>query len=167
MKVRANPSGCFSSCLSAAFTLIEIMMVVAVMGLAMAVGMPSFMSSIKKEGMRKALDDLQKVCYTAREQAILKGVTTAITFYPTDRKYELDGTAGSNGLNAATLPDGVDFAMLDINLQDFGASPWAKVFFYPNGTCNEMTIVLHSRDEWKKVTLEFSTSLAVVSDVDK
>jgi len=27
--------------------------------------------------------------------------------------------------------------------------------------------VLHSRDDWRKITLEFSTGLTVVSDVDK
>ena len=57
--------------------------------------------------------------------------------------------------------------MLDINLQDIGASEWARVRFFPNGTSDEMTIVLHDRDDWRKITLEFSTGLATVSDVDR
>ncbi|MBW8863356.1 MAG: hypothetical protein JF609_00220, partial [Verrucomicrobia bacterium] len=57
--------------------------------------------------------------------------------------------------------------MLDINQQDFGASEWAKVFFYPNGTSDELTIVLHDRTEWRKITLEFSTGVPRVSDVNK
>jgi hypothetical protein len=65
------------------------------------------------------------------------------------------------------LPAGVEFAMLDINLQDYGASEWARVFFYPDGTGDEMTLVLHSSDDWRKITLEFSTGLATVSDVNK
>jgi len=68
---------------------------------------------------------------------------------------------------ASKLPDGVDFAMLDINQQDFGASEWAKVWFYPNGTSDEMTIVLHDRTDWTKISLEFSTGMSRVSDVDK
>jgi hypothetical protein len=65
------------------------------------------------------------------------------------------------------LPEGIDFAMLDINLMDFSQSDVSRVRFFPNGTCDEMTIVLHSADEWHKITLEFSTSIATVSDVDK
>ena len=43
----------------------------------------------------------------------------------------------------------------------------ARVCFFPNGTSDEMTVVLHSRDDWRKITLEFSTGLTFVSDVDK
>ena len=32
---------------------------------------------------------------------------------------------------------------------------------------DEMTIVLHDRERWRKITLEFSTGLASVSDVDR
>ena len=84
----------------------------------------------------------------------------------------MEGAAGgvnasSGRVTSATLPAGVEIAMLDINLQDYGASEWARVFFYPNGTSDEMTLVLHSSDEWRKITLEFSTGLATVSDVNQ
>ena len=44
----------------------------------------------------------------------------------------------------------------------------ARVRFFPNGTCDEMTIVLHSPDngEWHKIALEVTTSLATVGPVD-
>ena len=41
------------------FTLLEIMVVVAIMGLIMAMGVPSILSALKKDGMRKAVSDLQ------------------------------------------------------------------------------------------------------------
>jgi prepilin-type N-terminal cleavage/methylation domain-containing protein len=127
-----------------AFTLIELMIVVGIIGLMAAMGLPSILQSLKKEGMRKALGDVVDVCNDARSHAILTGQTAVVTFHPADKKFE------SSGGKAATLPDGVDFDMVD-----------------PNGTCDEMTIVLHSADEWHKITLEFSTSIATVSDVDK
>jgi hypothetical protein len=43
----------------------------------------------------------------------------------------------------------------------------AKVRFFPDGTCDEMVLVLHSSDQWKKVSLEFSTSIPTTSAVDK
>ena len=65
------------------------------------------------------------------------------------------------------MPAGVEIAMLDINLQDYGGSEWARVFFYPDGTSDEMRLVLRSRGEQKKITLEFSTALATDSDLNK
>jgi hypothetical protein len=43
----------------------------------------------------------------------------------------------------------------------------ARVHFFPNGTCDELTLVLHSSDEWEKITLEFSTALASVGPVTR
>jgi prepilin-type N-terminal cleavage/methylation domain-containing protein len=144
-----------------AFTLIEIMIVVGIIGLIAAIGVPSILQSLQKEGMRKAVSDLVDVCSDARSHAILSGQTTDVTFHPAEKKFE------SSGGKSATLPDGVDFAMLDINLMDFSQSDISRVRFFPNGTCDEMTVVLHSADDWRKITLEFSTGIATVSDVDR
>jgi type II secretion system protein H len=152
------------------FTLIEIMIVVAIIGLVAAMGVPSLNQALKKEGMRKALGDITDVCAKARAKAILTGQTTAVMFHPNDRSFAVEGGgAGGTGdtyVSAATLPAGVEFAMLDINLQDFGASD-GRVRFFPNGTSDEMTVVLHDKTDWRKITLEFSTGLASVTDVNR
>jgi Tfp pilus assembly protein FimT len=162
------------TCHAVACTLIEIMIVVAIMGLIAAMGVPSILQTFRKDGMRKAVSDVMDACAEARQDAILNNKTIAVIFHPQpqDRRFEVEGAAGgknasSGRVTSSTLPDGVEFAMLDINLQDYGASEWARVFFYPNGTSDEMTIVLISQGDRKKITLEFSTALASVSDVDK
>jgi len=160
------------SCHASAFTLIEVMIVVAIMGLIAAMGVPSILQTFHKEGMRKAVSDVMDVCGEARARAILQNQKTAVIFYPSERRFGVDGAAGgknasSGRVTSAVLPNGVELAMLDINLQDYGASPWARVFFNPDGTSDEMTLVLISRGEREKITLEFSTGLAFVSDVDK
>jgi prepilin-type N-terminal cleavage/methylation domain-containing protein len=144
-----------------AFTLIEIMIVVGIIGLLAAMSVPSILLTLKKEGMRKAVSDMVDICNDARSHAILTGKTTDVTFHAADKSF------ASSGGKSATLPDGVDFAMLDINLMDFSQSDVSRVRFFPNGTCDEMTIVLHSATDWRKITLEFSTSIATVSAVDK
>jgi prepilin-type N-terminal cleavage/methylation domain-containing protein len=155
-----------------AFTLIEVMIVVAIMGLIAAMGVPSILQAFRKDGMRKAVSDVMDVCGEARTRAILQNQKTAVVFYPPEHRFGVEGAGGgkntsSGRVTSATLPAGVEFAMLDINLQDYGASEWARVFFYPDGTSDEMTLVLHSSDDWRKITLEFSTGLATVSDVNK
>jgi len=155
-----------------AFTLIEVMIVVAIMGLIAAIGVPSILQTFRKEGMRKAVSDVMDVCGEARTRAILQNQKTAVIFHPQERRFEAEGAAGgvnasSGRVTSATLPTGVEMAMLDINLQDYGASEWARVFFYPDGTSDEMTLVLLSQGAQEKITLEFSTGLATVSDVNR
>lgn len=151
------------------FTLIEIMIVVAIMGLMAAMGVPSLLQMYRKEGMRKALSDVQDVCTEARARAILQNETVSVIFYPAKKSFAVEGgrTTSSDRIASSVLPDGVDIAMLDINLEDYSASDWARVFFYPDGTSDEMTIVLHSSDDWRKISLEFATALTTISDVDK
>jgi prepilin-type N-terminal cleavage/methylation domain-containing protein len=153
-----------------AFTLIEIMVVVAIIGLFAAIGLPSLMKALEKEGMRKAVSEVIDVCASARAKAILLNTTVAVTFHPGEKSFAVEGGGPGKGatyVSSSKLPDSVDFAMLDINMQDFGASEWARVRFFPNGTSDEMTIVLHDRAEWKKITLEFATAIASVSEVDR
>jgi prepilin-type N-terminal cleavage/methylation domain-containing protein len=140
----------------AAFTLIEIMIVVAIIGLIAAMGVPSILQALRKDGMRKAVSDVKEGLDNARARAIVSGQTTEVVFNPLQKS-----------IGSTALPDGVDIAMLDINLLDYGATEEARVRFFPNGTCDELTLVLHSRDEWEKITLEFSTALATVSPVTR
>src|SRR5471030_2136853 len=86
-----------------AFTLIEIMIVVGIIGLMTAISVPSILQSLQKEGMRKAVSDVVDICGDARSHAILSGQTCDVTFHAADKKFE-----SSTG-KSATLPDGIDF----------------------------------------------------------
>lgn len=155
-----------------AFTLIEIMIVVGIIGLIAAMGGPALNKLLQKEGLRKALSDVEDVCFSAREQAIVGNKTTAVVFYPRERRFEVDG--GGSGFNvhsgkvlSATLPDGVELGMLDIFRRDFVQSDWARIFFNPDGTCDEAVIVLIARGQAEKITLEYATGLPQVSAVNQ
>ena len=137
-----------------AFTLIEIMIVVAIIGLIAAMGVPSMIQMLRKDGMRKAVGDTTQLLGDARAQAILKNETTYVSFRPADNR--LDSSIGKS----VQLPDGVAMEAIGINLMDFSQTEESRVRFFPNGTCDELTLVLHSGTDWRKITLEFSTAIA-------
>jgi type II secretion system protein H len=168
-----------------AFTLLEIMMVVAIMGLVMALGVPSLMGGLRKEGMRKAVSDVTEACGKARAQAILNGVTTEVRFHPQTKSFEVGASSSSSKASGqadtasegtgntgaavggfkATLPDNVSLEMLDVNFTELKDADEARVRFFPNGMCDELTVVLHSHDGLKKISLEITTSLAIVDNL--
>ena len=161
-----------------AFTLIEIMIVVGILGLVAAMGIPSIVKALQKDGMRKAVSDVQDVFFSARERAILTNQKTAAVFYPRERRFGVEGTAGggeagtvvnthSGKTLVATLPEGIEFGMLDIFRQDYVQSEWAKIFFNPDGTCEEAVLVLIGKGGPEKITLEYATGMPVVSEVDR
>jgi len=166
------------------FTMIELMVVIGVMGIILAMGIPSILKIWRKEGMRKATSDIVEVCSNARAQAILRGAPVVVVFHPMDKRFEITGGSSApqpdaSGEMPAERPavtpaagragqfgDDIWIEMLDINLLEYRESEWAKVRFFPNGTSDELTLILRSsRNEWKKITLEVTTGLASVDDV--
>ena len=77
------------------------------------------------------------------------------------------GTTSHGMVVAGTLPDDIKFAMLDIFRQDYLESDWARIFFYPDGTCDEAVVVLLGRGESEKITLDYATGTPIVSDVNQ
>jgi prepilin-type N-terminal cleavage/methylation domain-containing protein len=137
----------------AAFTLIEIMLVVIIIGLVMGMGVPSIYRGLKQEGMRKAVDDIMEACNKTRATAILSGKTTELHFAPVDKKVEAPG-------HSVQLPGNVSIEMLDVNFSEFKDAESAAVRFFPNGRCDDMTIVLRSdRNEWRILSLEITTAI--------
>jgi prepilin-type N-terminal cleavage/methylation domain-containing protein len=163
-----------------AFTLMELMVVVAIIGLLAAMGLPSFFKVLQKEGMRKAVSDVEDVFFSAREQAIVGNKPVAVVFVPRTRQFGVEGTSISGNAStvvnthsgktvAATLPEGVEVGMLDIYHKDFSQSDIARIWFNADGTSDEAVIVLIAKGgaDTKKITLEYATGMPVVSAADK
>ena len=146
------------------FTLIEIMVVVGIMGLIAAMGIPSILRMLQREGMRKAVHDLEEVCSNARGKAIFSGEPVYVEFHPNDGVYSIGGAPvsgdGAQSGTSAKLPENIAFEMLDINLSEYRESEWARVKFYPNGTSDEMTVIfLSDKNERRMIQLEVTTGL--------
>ncbi len=175
--------------LCAAFTLIELMVVVSIMGLVMAMGLPSILRAFHREALRKAVWEVQEVCSHARARAILQGTMTEVVFHAQDGRLELAGAGAAppsggeataapppspavpsgSGLSAQ-FPDKVALALLKINGVSYMEADVARVRFYPNGTCDELRLILLRPDtgQYQGVFLEVTTGLAFLeSDPNK
>ena len=169
-----------------AFTLIEIMIVVAIMMLIMGMAVPSIYQITKKEGMRRAISDLKDVCSNARAQAIFSGRPVSVKFYPGERRFEVVGSSAPTETNPQTgetrttpgpapgtgltgvFPDDITLEMLDVNMFEYKDSEWAEVKFSEMGTSYEMTIILRdAENKFRKLTLEPTTGLLSVGDLTR
>ena len=145
------------------------MVVVAIIGMIMAMGVPTLYHMFHREGFSKTVGGVMDLCSTARAQAILQGKTTEVVFYPPERKCEVSGGASAGMAQSGApqgMPGGVVFGddisiqMLDVNLLEYKDAPVARVRFFPNGTSDELTLILRSGTEWRKISLEITTGLA-------
>ena len=169
-----------------AFTLIEIMVVIGIMGILLALGVPLVYNVRHRAPMVQALRDVQEVLSNARARSILQGREVDVLFFPKERRLEVaaavgmtnaapvvDGAGNPVAVNAAPVASGsglsaqisdrVAIDMLDINLTEYKDAERARVRFNPNGTCDEMTLILRSeKNEQEGISLEITTGLASV-----
>jgi len=159
------------------FTLIEIMIVIGILGMALGLGMPAFVRTVRKDPLRQAVGEIMEGCSHARAQAILSGEpaelvieagTGQILVRPSHRRSEPDhsGTPPPPIPELAGKPpfqgqmdDDIAVTLLDVNLKDRMQVEQARVRFFPNGTSDDFTIVLESPAGVRKVSLDCVTGL--------
>ncbi|MBI3848906.1 MAG: type II secretion system protein [Verrucomicrobia bacterium] len=154
--------------------MIEIMLVVAILAIVMTMGMPAIYRSLKLEPLRQGASDVVEACSNARARAILQGGTMEVVIRAEDGQINVqpasgvavavtNSSAASSAAFSARLGKDIGIAMLDVNLMDQMQASEARVRFFPNGTCDEFTLVLQSeKGEIRKITLEATTGLADV-----
>ena len=161
----------------AGFSLIEIMVVVGIMGLIALIGIPSIYQIAKKEGMRRAVTDMKDVLSNARAKAILSGNEVQLKFYPTENRFEITGgstaqanpdatparseetsTPSPNQITSGTLPPDISFGMLIVDGVNYLESEWTRVRFFPNGTCDELRLVLERPGSEEIFGIELETT---------
>ncbi len=175
--------GCFHRS-AGAFTLIEIMLVVGILAIVATMGLPAIYRAYQKEDLRQAVSDIMEVCSNARAQAILRGTTVELSIRPHERLLSFSGAAPARAADAgerlpgnlavpgprsgtsAHISDRLIIEMVDVNFFEYKDEEEARVRFHPNGTCDELTIVLRSeKNEFRKISLEATTSLARVETI--
>jgi prepilin-type N-terminal cleavage/methylation domain-containing protein len=170
------------------FTLIEIMIVIGIIGMVLAMGVPPFIRSLQKDPLRQAVSDITKGCSEARAQAILQGGPTEFVIRAGGqlsvgpaRDATIESTAALGESAQPPVPGGptappfsahlhqdIKITLLYVNLKDQMQADETRVHFYPNGTSDEFTIILQFGPDIRKISLECVTGLAnVESDPNK
>ena len=166
-----------------AFTLIEIMVVVALIGIVLTMGLPAIRGAMKRDPMTQAVVDVTDACKAARAQAILTGNPSILKFYPAQRRIEVPGSVapapahGGETANpktgqtaakgfSAEISDRIKIEMVDVNFVDCLRLDAATVNFQPNGTCDEFNLILHAETgEARRIALDIVTSLPNVTTI--
>jgi prepilin-type N-terminal cleavage/methylation domain-containing protein len=198
-----------------AFTLVELMIVCAIIGAVLTIAIPTIYRYFHPESLEGTVRSLMEALSHARARAILNGAPVELVIRPGDRTFqvsqsasapsgefrgivEVDGPArlesrsvsgenwrlpdrevsrgtthtvggggGSDESSAAfsgRIAERIIIEMLDVNFFELKDAEAARVRFYPNGTSDEFTIVLHGENEqWRKITLEVVTGLPDLS----
>jgi prepilin-type N-terminal cleavage/methylation domain-containing protein len=179
---------------SRAFTLLELVVVVAVMGIILMMGIPAIKSAFRRDPLTQAVVDFTTACQGsmghqgARSLAILKGKEMELRIYPQEKRIEVGEVNSGNGADAGTgsaealadaepkpavgtpfsaqISDRVSFKMLDVNFIDVRDADVATVRFYPNGTSDDFNVILVSDDgEARRITLDIVTGLPQVESL--
>lgn len=167
----------------AAFTMIELMVVVAIMGIVLSMGIPNIYHIWKKEPMRQTISDVVELCSNARARSILQGSVSEMVFNGGDGSISVNTGAavaspsaapGDSGMVPATpppsgksssmrLPDSVAISKLLVNGLNGMDRNQIRVRFFPNGTCDDLILQLRSdKNDQVEITLELTTGLALV-----
>jgi len=161
-----------------AFTLLEIMVVVAIIGIIFLMGIPAIREAAHREALSQAIRDMAEACKQARARSILGSKPAELRIFTHSGRIEVGdvstapanddapppstGEAKAASGFSAGLSDHLTIEGLYVNFFNFKDAEVARVHFYPNGTSDEFLMVLHSADtgDVRQITLEAVTALA-------
>ena len=160
-----------------AFTLVEIMVVVAVMGLLIGISIPAFRSIIKKAPLEQGISDVESLCRQARAEAIVRQQAMDVLFNEAEEIVALTTAARViiapdpfTGLTVKVTEETqlIDQVALEVDLQiiepesDEFTVGEIRIRFYPNGTSETLAVRVVGDDEAYLLTLDPVTGRTMV-----
>ena len=143
--------------LNAGFTLVEMMVVVAIMGLLLGLAMLNFRAISQKEPLEQAVSDVEGLCRRARTEAIVKSRPMDLTINSETGQLllstaphavnTLDSETGvliamveeAFAIDQASLPPDVEMEIIiPENIMDSETPGVVVIRFYPNGTAEPL-----------------------------
>lgn len=81
----------------AAYTLFELLVVIAVLGIVVSVGIPAIYHNAKKSPLRQAMSDFTEACHHARMMAILEGCPSEVVIRAGDGRVTVERAPDVDG----------------------------------------------------------------------
>ena len=142
----SKPSACclLPSAFPHGFTMIELLLVVVIIGIAIGVTMPSMVSSIQGQRLKSAARTMVTVARYARSMAVLKQTDLTLSFNLATGQIDLTSTN-------VTLPrftrmiEGVNVASVKVEGRDDATEGFCAVNFKRNGLCQPFTVKIIDR----------------------
>jgi general secretion pathway protein H len=128
---------------SKGFTLLELVLVLLIMGLALALTYPNLSRGTSAFHLRAVGRDVMNTLRFAREKAITEQANMLVVVDREKRQVTLSDALGVNP-KSFTLPDDVEIQHLLLGGKEISEGP-LQVRFIPNGSSETAEIVLESR----------------------
>lgn len=154
MKDNALPTPS-SSRRDAGFTLVEMLVVMAVLALAAALTMPALTRATAERTLTSTAIDVQAMLKLARAEAVRLGRDTAVTISLRDRQVRTEGQA------AHLLPPDVDIAVVAPRAEVLSHQT-TRIRFYPDGTSTGGRISLTRGAQRTSVRIDWLTGSASI-----
>jgi type II secretion system protein H len=159
------------------FTLVELMIVLAIIAIVMTMSVPMIWKAMAKDDLARAVNDVMEGCKLARDRAIISG--TPHEFVISAKGDMTIGAAASGrqesvplGATGSAQPTGslmagfprhlgedVIIQLIGVNNIELMDAPDAHVRFFPNGTSDAFTVVFAWKGAQRTVTLDMVTGL--------
>lgn len=136
---KLNIADCRSS-----FTLIEMLLVLAIIGITTAIVIPNYVQSMKGNRLRTAVRTVVKAGRYARSIAVLKQVPITITFDLTDTSVSVEGGEGRDNIKR-TL-DRVSVEYVQSTEEDRTIDGKYSLVYQTNGRCKPYEVKIVDND---------------------
>ena len=156
------------------FTLLELIAVVAVVGVALSVAMPSLSTGLQRWRMRVAVREMSAMIKFARNQAVARRQSLQIVVDRSRNSFWLDRAtvrqdaeqAEEKGLRLYALPDGVRFGTVTVGGLEV-ENPQFGLLFAPNGSTRADTVqILDANGRGYRIVLDQVTGQASIQRMD-
>jgi prepilin-type N-terminal cleavage/methylation domain-containing protein len=127
------------------FTLLELLLVVVVIGILLAVVMPSLVESIREQRLRSAARTVVTIARHARSMAILKQCDLSINFNLDTGQVRL-ASATANLPRSAHVIEGVALEYVEVAGSNRVTEGACTVPYRRNGTCRPFTVKIRDRN---------------------
>ena len=163
-----------------AFTLVELIVVIAVMGVILGISIPAFIKMGKKAPLERAISDVEEVCRNARARAILDmrvmevylndaddviALNTATrTVMGVDMETGLEGRQPESGEEKVRYQLEADMEIIAPVDDEFEGELWLR--FYPNGTAEPVELRVFDGEGSYRLAVDPVTGQTVVVNED-